>query len=80
MDEFLIPIPHHPEMAPEYIQKKAAEGRQEDLTRSAVIQGSLDIFRTQPRIAHENGLRTTIQKTHASLFHEKAVALGSVTG
>ena len=38
-------------------------------------QESLDIFRTQQQIAHEHGLRTTIQMTYASLFNAEAVAI-----
>jgi len=72
---FYITVIHRPEMVPEYIQKDAEHGKQEDLTRSAVLQESLDIFRTQQRIAHENGLRTTIQMTYASLFNAEAVAI-----
>ncbi len=75
MNNFYVNIVHRPEMVPEYIQKEAEQGKQEDLTRSAVLQESLDIFRTQQRIAHENGLRTTIQMTYASLFNEEAVAI-----
>jgi hypothetical protein len=75
MSEFYVTIIHRPEMVPEYIQKGAEEGKQEDLSRSAVIQESLDIFRTQQQTAHENGLRTTIQMTYASLFNEEAVTL-----
>jgi hypothetical protein len=75
MSEFYVTIIHRPEMVPEYIQKGVEEGRQEDLSRSAVIQESLDIFRTQQRVAHANGLRTTIQMTYASLFNEEAVAI-----
>jgi hypothetical protein len=75
MDRFYVTIIHRPEMVPEYIQKDAEAGRQEDLTRSSVIQESLDIFRTQQQIAHDNGLRTTIQMTYASLFNEEAVAV-----
>ena len=75
MSAFYVTIIHRPEMVPEYIQKGAEEGKQEDLTRSAVIQESLDIFRTQQRVAHENGLRTTIQMTYASLFNQEAVAI-----
>jgi hypothetical protein len=75
MSEFYVTIIHRPEMVPEYIQKGAEEGKQEDLSRSAVIQESLDIFRTQQQVAHENGLRTTIQMTYASLFNEEAVAI-----
>jgi len=62
-------------MIPEYIQKEVEQGKKEDLTRSGVRQESLDIFRTQQQIAHDNGLRTTIQMTYASLFHKEAVAL-----
>jgi hypothetical protein len=75
MDRFYVTIIHRLEMVPEYIQKGAEEGRQEDLTRSSVIQESLDIFRTQQQIAHENGLRTTIQMTYGSLLNEEAVAI-----
>jgi hypothetical protein len=75
MGEFYVTIIHRPEMVPEYLQKEAEEGKQEDLTRNAVIQESLDIFRTQQRVAHDNGLRTTIQMTYASLFNAEAVAL-----
>jgi len=75
MTNFYLNIVHRPEMVPEYIQKEAEQGKKEDLTRSAVLQESLDIFRTQQRIAHENGLRTTIQMTYASLFNEEAVAI-----
>ncbi|MBN1221436.1 MAG: hypothetical protein JXM69_21120 [Anaerolineae bacterium] len=75
MSRFYINIVHRPEMVPEYIQKEAEEGKTEDLTRNAVIQESLDIFRTQQQVAHDNGLRTTIQMTYASLFNEEAVAI-----
>ncbi|GAI06060.1 unnamed protein product, partial [marine sediment metagenome] len=61
MSEFYVTIIHRPEMVPEYLQKGAEEGKQEDLARSVVIQQSLDIFRTQQHVAHENCLRTTIQ-------------------
>lgn len=75
MSPFYVTILHRPEMIPEYIQKEAEHGKKEDLTRQAVLQESLDIFRTQQQIAHENGLRTTIQMTYASLFNEEAIAL-----
>ena len=75
MSEFYVTIIHRPEMVPEYLQKEAEEGMKEDLTRSAVIQESIDIFRTQQGVAHDNGLRTTIQMTYASLFNEEAVAI-----
>ncbi len=74
MSEFYVTIVHRPEMVPEYIQREADQGKNEDLTRNCVLQESLDIFRTQQSIAHENGLRTTIQMTYASLFSPEAIA------
>src|SRR5512136_1545956 len=75
MKNFYINIVHRPEMVPEYLQKEAEQGKKEDLTRHGVLQESLDIFRTQQQVAHENGLRTTIQMTYASLFNQEAVAI-----
>jgi hypothetical protein len=75
MSHFYVNIVHRPEMVPEYIQKEAQQGKKEDLTRGRVVQESLDIFRTQQQIAHENGLRTTIQMTFSSLFNQEAVAI-----
>jgi hypothetical protein len=75
MEEFYVNILHRPEMVPEYIQKDAEQGRNEDLTRGHVIKESLEIFRLQQEIAHAEGLRTTIQMTYASMFNEEAVAL-----
>ncbi|HTX92796.1 MAG TPA: hypothetical protein VMC09_16420 [Anaerolineales bacterium] len=75
MEAFYLNIIHRPEMVPEYIQKEAEHGKKEDLTRRRVLQESLDIFRTQQRIAHANGLRTTIQMTYASLFNAEAVSI-----
>ncbi|MBL8056654.1 MAG: hypothetical protein JNK29_08145 [Anaerolineales bacterium] len=75
MAAFYVNIVHRPEMVPEYLQKEAEQGKVEDLTRRAVLQESLDIFRTQQQIAHANGLRTTVQMTYASLFNAEAVAL-----
>jgi len=75
MSEFYVTIIHRPEMVPEYIQKEAEQGKKEDLARSTVLKESLDIFRTQQQVAHENGLRTTIQMTYASLFNAQAVAI-----
>ena len=68
-------IVHRPEMVPEYIQKEVEQGKKEDLTRTAILQESLEIFRLQQQIAHENGMRTTIQMTYASLFNQEAVAI-----
>jgi hypothetical protein len=75
MSTFYVNIVHRPEMVPEYIQKEAEQDKVEDLTRSSVLQESLDIFRTQQQIAHDKGLRTTIQMTYASLFNDSAVAI-----
>lgn len=75
MAKFYVNIVHRPEMVPEYIQKEAEQGRVEDLTRASVLRESLDIFKTQQQIAHDNGLRTTIQMTYASLFNEEAIAI-----
>lgn len=75
MADFYVNIVHRPEMVPEYLQKEAEHGKVEDLTRRSVLQESLDIFRTQQQIAHDHGLRTTIQMTYASLFNAEAVAL-----
>jgi hypothetical protein len=75
MSEFYVTIIHRPEMVPEYIQKEQGNGKNEDISRKSVLLESLDIFRTQQQIAHDNGLRTTIQMTYASLFSQDAVAI-----
>ena len=75
MSTFYLTVIHRPEMVPEYLQKEAQEGKAEDIGRSGVIRESLDIFRTQQRVAHDNGIRTTIQMTYASLFNAEAVAI-----
>jgi hypothetical protein len=75
MDQFYVTILHRPEMIPEYIQREVEQGKKEDLTCNGVQQESLDIFRTQQQIAHDCGLRTTIQMTYASLFNREAVAM-----
>jgi len=75
MSEFYVTVIHRPEMVPEYIQKEQGNGRNEDISRDSVLQESLDIFRTQQQIAHDHGLRTTIQMTYASLFNREAVAI-----
>jgi hypothetical protein len=72
---FYLTVIHRPEMVPEYLQKEAEAGKAEDIGRGEVIRESLDIFRTQQRVAHDNGIRTTIQMTYASLFNTEAVAL-----
>ena len=75
MEQFVVNIIHRPEMVPEYAEKVTGQGREEDLGRTALLTESLDIFRTQQRLAHENGLKTTIQMTYASLFNEEAVEI-----
>lgn len=73
MDKFILNVIHRPEMVPEYAEKITGHGQAEDIGRKALLTESLDIFRTQQRIAHENGLKTTIQMTYASLFNDEAV-------
>ena len=75
MDKFVVDIIHRPEMVPEYAEKVTGHGKAEDIGRKALLTESLDIFKTQQRCAHENGLKTTIQMTYASLFNDEAVAL-----
>ena len=73
MSDFIVNIIHRPEMVPEYSQKVTGHGKEEDLGEKGLIKESLDIFKTQQRCAHENGLKTTIQMTYASLFNEEAI-------
>ena len=75
MDKFVLNLIHRPEMVPEYAEKVTGHGKAEDIGRKALLTESLDIFKTQQRIAHENGLKTTIQMTYAALFNDEAVAL-----
>ena len=75
MDQFIVNIIHRPEMVPEYAEKVTGQGKAEDIGRKALLTESLDIFRLQQQIAHDNGLKTTIQMTYASLFNDEAVAI-----
>ena len=75
MDKFVVNIIHRPEMVPEYAEKVTGHGKEEDISRDALLTESLDIFKTQQSIAHKNGLKTTIQMTYASLFNDEAVEL-----
>ncbi|WP_099469236.1 hypothetical protein [Konateibacter massiliensis] len=75
MDKFVVNIIHRPEMVPEYAEKITGHGKEEDISRNALLTESLDIFKTQQSIAHKNGLKTTIQMTYASLFNDEAVEL-----
>ncbi len=74
-NRFIVNIIHRPEMVPEYAEKVTGHGKAEDIGRKALLTESLDIFKTQQQLAHENGLKTTIQMTYASLFNAEAVSL-----
>ena len=78
MDKFVVNIIHRPEMVPEYSATVTGQGKEEDIGDKALITESLDIFKTQQRLAHENGLKVTIQMTYAALFNEEAVELAKV--
>lgn len=73
--KLLLNLVHRPEMVPEYAQKITGHGEVIDLEKSELLTESLSIFKLQQQIAHENGLKTTIQMTYASLFNDEAVAL-----
>ena len=75
MNKLLLNLIHRPEMVPEYAEKVTGHGKEENLGREALLNESLDIFKTQQAVAHKNGLKTTIQMTYASLFNAEAVAL-----
>ena len=68
MDKFIVNIIHRPEMVPEYSATVTGQGKEEDIGDKALLTESLDIFKTQQRLAHENGLKVTIQMTYASLM------------
>jgi len=68
-------IIHRPEMVPEYSATVTGQGKEEDIGDKALLTESLDIFKTQQRLAHENGLKVTIQMTYASLFNDEAVEI-----
>jgi len=75
MGKFILNIIHRPEMVPEYAEKVTGQGKKEDISRKSLLTESLDIFKLQQQIAHDNGFKTTIQMTYASLFNEEAVSL-----
>lgn len=72
MSQFVLNVIHRPELVPEYIDTGAQEGKTETLSKKEVVGESLDIFRLQQKIAHDNGIRTTIQMTYPSLFSDEA--------
>ena len=75
MDQFILNLIHRPEMVPEYSATVTGQGKEEDIGDKALLTESLDIFKTQQRLAHENGLTVTIQMTYASLFNDEAVEI-----
>ena len=74
MDKFILNILHRPEMVPEYAQNAAGKG-DGGASESGIYKESLDIFKLQQQIAHENGFKTTIQMTYSSLFNDEAVSI-----
>ncbi len=75
MDKFILNIIHRPELVPEYLEKSAASGKVEDVSRQNVITESLDIFKLQQKTAHDFGFKTTIQMTYSSLLNDEAIRL-----
>ena len=75
MDKFVLNLIHRPELVPEYSATVTGQGKEEDIGDKALLTESLDIFKTQQRLAHENGLKVTIQMTYASLFNDEAVEI-----
>ncbi len=67
-DQFVVNIIHRPELSPEYAERAlgSAKGVQDE---------SLNIFLFQQKAAHDNGLKTTIQITYASLFSDEIINL-----
>lgn len=75
MGEFILNVIHRPEMVPEYSATVTGHGKEEDIGDKKLLTESLDIFKTQQRIAHENDLKVTIHMTYASLFNAEAVQI-----
>lgn len=75
MGEFILNVIHRPEMVPEYSATVTGYGKEEDIGDKKLLTESLDIFKTQQRLAHENGLKVTIHMTYASLFNSEAVQI-----
>ena len=75
MDKFILNIIHRPELVPEYIDTSSQEGEAEQVSKVEVVKESIDIFRLQQDIAHQNDLRTTIQMTYSSLYNEECINL-----
>ena len=64
---FVLNVIHRPEMVPEYAAKNG------DIKK--IQEESFDIFRFQQKTAHDNGLKTTIQMTYASLFNDEIIEI-----
>ncbi len=75
MSTFIVNIIHRPELSPEYAEKVNGRGKKEHVGAAELHDESLDIFLLQQRLAHENGLKTTIQITYASLFNDVIIDL-----
>ncbi len=75
MSEFILNVIHRPEMVPEYSATVTGHGKEEDIGDRKLLTESLDIFKTQQQIAHENGLKVTIHMTYAALFNKEAVEI-----
>ncbi|MCD8371764.1 MAG: hypothetical protein LUD27_00480 [Clostridia bacterium] len=73
--KFIVNIIHRPELSPEYAEKVNGRGKKENVGADELHDESLDIFLLQQRLAHENGLKTTIQITYASLFNDVIIDL-----
>lgn len=74
VNKFIVNIIHRPEIAPEYLVKGTSDG-QKEANINDVISESLEIFKLQQKIAHDNGLKTTILMTYGSLFNEEAIEI-----
>ena len=56
MDQFILNLIHRPEMVPEYSATVTGQGKEEDIgDKKLILTESLDIFKTQQRLAHEDG-------------------------
>ncbi len=69
-EKFIVNIIHRPELSPEYAEKVNGRGKKEHVGADELHDESLDIFFLQQKLAHDNGLKTTIQITYASLFND----------
>lgn len=67
-DQFVVNVIHRPELSPEYAERALGSSK-------GVQDESLNIFLFQQKAAHDNGLKTTIQITYASLFSEEICAI-----